>query len=229
MALAIGDIKRVLPAARELNELAGKSAENASAALLAIADAENGTRLSVTKMGRLSEAFGTIENVAAQIESIANQTNLLALNATIEAARAGDAGHGFAVVAGEVKHLATQSAELTSRVGSETARLQEETDASIQSVMSLSANIETIVTATQTITGFAEVQERSISVVERLVEDAVTKGDSATEAIRKITEVAVGNERAAASVADVAEMVSQRARDLGAEVERFLHDLDKAA
>ena len=64
----------------------------------------------------LSERTQQIGEIIDTVNDIADQSNLLALNAAIEAARAGDAGKGFAVVAGEVRSLAEQSREATSKV-----------------------------------------------------------------------------------------------------------------
>lgn len=70
----------------------------------------------INNIGELNDQIKKVDNVARQVEDIANKTNLLALNAAIEAAHAGDSGKGFAVVANEVRKLAGQTKESVQEV-----------------------------------------------------------------------------------------------------------------
>jgi hypothetical protein len=115
---AVASLEEVSASTQEINSVASRNTENASAsaslatqseAKFAAADASLEQMVKV--MDEINTAGGKIAQIVRVIEEVAFQTNILALNAAVEAARAGEAGLGFAVVADEVRSLAQRCAQ----------------------------------------------------------------------------------------------------------------------
>lgn len=122
LAPGAAEVAQLAGAVRERLAHCGKDADQVLQQMSAIDRCE--TQLG-EEVQRMSERLETVTEVIDMIAGIAEQTNLLALNAAIEAARAGEQGRGFTVVADEVRRLAGQSTEATSRVSDIISRFRE--------------------------------------------------------------------------------------------------------
>lgn len=125
----------------------------------------------------LSKLKGDTDRIAGIIDvinSIAEQTNLLALNAAIEAARAGEAGRGFAVVADEVRSLASKTRQSTDEVASMVGAIQNGTQEVVTRMENSKSNadhsLENVQEATQSL---SEVKSAMETIADKVAQIAI--------------------------------------------------------
>jgi methyl-accepting chemotaxis protein len=127
----MGNTERMAQENAQQTRIGRNSMAQASSSLEHIATALNSTATVINTLGQRSQEIGGIVGV---ITSIAEQTNLLALNAAIEAARAGEQGRGFAVVADEVRNLASRTRQATDEISGMIQSIQQETGNAISTM-----------------------------------------------------------------------------------------------
>ncbi|KPY60902.1 PAS-like protein [Pseudomonas syringae pv. solidagae] len=183
------NVQNTAHAAEEADKLAQQGRGLADESLLAIRHMATSVTDIGNAVGELADATQSIGSVVDVITSIAQQTNLLALNAAIEAARAGEQGRGFAVVADEVRSLASRTQSSTEQIQQIITSLRDGADRAVK-----------------TASKGEQISQESVASVE-----AVQKAlDGISQSVTRITGMSQQMASASEEQSHVAETISQQ-------------------
>lgn len=173
------------------------------------------------QMHRLLTAIKEIKNnsqeitgIVKEIEDIAFQTNILALNASVEAARAGEAGRGFSVVAGEVRRLASKTAEASKLTAGLVDKNSEAVNAGMDTVHTTADSLKASVERAQEVNQMMdEISEVSVQQAEAIMQ--------VRKSMDLISDIVQGNSASSEESAAASEELSAQAQMLKELVEQF--------
>lgn len=225
---ASSNVQSVATATEELSasvhEIGRQVQESSRIAADAVAQAE-ATDARITKLSRAAQEIG---DVVKLITAIAEQTNLLALNATIEAARAGEAGRGFAVVASEVKSLASQTAKATDEISSHITGMQTATQESVVAIKEIGQTIGQISRIAGSIASAIEQQTAATSEIAKNVQSAASGTHEIAESISEVNRGASETGTASGEVLNSAQTLAVESTRLRQELDRFMGNIRAA-
>ncbi|WP_420549506.1 methyl-accepting chemotaxis protein [Curvivirga sp.] len=191
-------------------EIAKLAERSSDVATQASDDADNAN----SAIQGLAEDARKIGDVINLIDEIADQTNMLALNATIEAARAGEAGKGFAVVANEVKSLATRTGQATADISQQIRQIQDQTELAVKGISTIASTI-------------GEVNEMATSIAETVVERSegaekiAMNVQQTADATQMVTNEIGGITGQASQVGVLSEQIQQGSREVAEGIENL--------
>ena len=215
-------LKEIKHADMEAEKVKSISAKNKSTILVLANDVEQAAEV----INKLHQDSASISGILDVIRGVADQTNLLALNAAIEAARAGEQGRGFAVVADEVRTLASRTQKSTQEINSMIEVLQAGAEKAV-AVMNQGREqtvicVEQTETAGQALNLITDAVHRAYEVstrIEQAAREQNTVSSEISERLENIVGIAeqttIGAQQTSVSSAEVARLAQELQTSIG--------------
>ncbi|WP_394129777.1 methyl-accepting chemotaxis protein [Shewanella maritima] len=181
---------------------------------LRIEQLSSGLQDSVTIMAKLSRHSEDIGGILVTISAIAEQTNLLALNAAIEAARAGEHGRGFAVVADEVRSLASRTQSSTAEIQTMITALQHETGQAVNAISNGQSQATECVNQSQSLHDAIEQIESALQTINAMSQDITSASHQQLQYSQDIEHTMTQTAQAAEQNAIESQSMAQRSQEL---------------
>lgn len=222
------NVQSVSAAAEEMDSSFGEIVSQVTRASSSVESTSGRARQTLASIEDLQAQSEGIAQVIELITGIAEQTNLLALNATIEAARAGEAGKGFAVVASEVKSLATQTGKATEEISEKIRRVQESCGTSVSAVREIVTSIEEVNEISAAISAAVEEQKAATSEITRNMQEAARGTEQLSTNIGRVNEATDRTSETVGGVTNAARRTETEAAAMKEAIDGFINRVKAA-
>ena len=222
---SVETIESSAAASEELSASISETMNQADAACQMVQAVVGSAQNANSRMTTLSETANKIGEVLGFIQDIAEQTNLLALNATIEAARAGEAGKGFAVVASEVKQLASQTEKATGDIKFQISEIQDAVVEAVNEVKDISSALNDVEERAKSISTTVSQQREATAEIASSSQTAANESIKVAELANALDETAGRMKHSTEQVAELSGTVDTQINHMRSSVSEFVEKL----